>query len=477
MKLIGEVFPWSQDSVYVYPSNAHNSLMGMRIYTEQFLCVPQEYLYFHHNEDKAVHEIYNMNIQPVKTHVQCTLPSISHTAHAPLHTHSSDTHPSHTHFQAAHKLTSSPDASSQTPSHTPTYSLLGLPSECNFSGRKLNHHMLPHIHHNIHTHHPTHTFLYMLDAAKVAGTSDVKIKCVCRHRHGYGHTQTHTPGNGYGHDDGTSKPSNNLKCMCMPDFIVLSYYKMFGMPTGLGACIIKNTIHPILHKKYFGGGTIQQGYAYTSWCVPRHAHTHTHYEDGTIHYQGIMMARSGFRFIHKLGGMAAIQHHIHKIWVYMMDKLTQLKHANGVCVCIVYNSGPKHPSTYTSSQQGGVVAFNVCFGDGTPVGHTQVQKAAEKMGIYFRTGIYISYTQSTTCHKTHPHKIRHIPYTIYHRQYNFHHNFLGCFCNLGACHEALGLSCDDVMKQFAQGKVCAGQHNEVLDMMDNKHTGEYMGMY
>jgi len=30
---------------------------------------------------------------------------------------------------------------------------------------------------------------------------------------------------------------------------------MFGYPTGLGACIIKKELNPILSKRYFGGGT------------------------------------------------------------------------------------------------------------------------------------------------------------------------------------------------------------------------------
>lgn len=42
-----------------------------------------------------------------------------------------------------------------------------------------------------------------------------------------------------------------------PDFVCLSFYKVFGYPTGLGALIVKNSSAHVLRKKYFGGGTVQ----------------------------------------------------------------------------------------------------------------------------------------------------------------------------------------------------------------------------
>lgn len=39
------------------------------------------------------------------------------------------------------------------------------------------------------------------------------------------------------------------------DFVPLSFYKIFGFPTGLGALLIKNEVASCLKKTYFGGGT------------------------------------------------------------------------------------------------------------------------------------------------------------------------------------------------------------------------------
>lgn len=42
-----------------------------------------------------------------------------------------------------------------------------------------------------------------------------------------------------------------------PDFVCLSFYKIFGYPTGLGALLVKNSSQSVLsEKKYFGGGTV-----------------------------------------------------------------------------------------------------------------------------------------------------------------------------------------------------------------------------
>lgn len=41
-----------------------------------------------------------------------------------------------------------------------------------------------------------------------------------------------------------------------PDFVCLSFYKLFGYPTGLGALLVKNDSADVLNKVYYGGGTV-----------------------------------------------------------------------------------------------------------------------------------------------------------------------------------------------------------------------------
>lgn len=42
------------------------------------------------------------------------------------------------------------------------------------------------------------------------------------------------------------------------DFVVLSFYKMFGFPTGIGALLIRKDSSRILNKVYYGGGSVLQ---------------------------------------------------------------------------------------------------------------------------------------------------------------------------------------------------------------------------
>ena len=39
-------------------------------------------------------------------------------------------------------------------------------------------------------------------------------------------------------------------------FVALSFYKMFGFPTGLGALLVHRDCWDLLHKRYYGGGTV-----------------------------------------------------------------------------------------------------------------------------------------------------------------------------------------------------------------------------
>lgn len=44
-----------------------------------------------------------------------------------------------------------------------------------------------------------------------------------------------------------------------PDFVAVSFYKMFGYPTGLGALLVRNStgVSALNRKRYFGGGTVE----------------------------------------------------------------------------------------------------------------------------------------------------------------------------------------------------------------------------
>ena len=54
-----------------------------------------------------------------------------------------------------------------------------------------------------------------------------------------------------------------------PDFICVSFYKIFGYPTGIGALLVKCSSMDILTKKYFGGGTVDMSLVRRNFHIPR----------------------------------------------------------------------------------------------------------------------------------------------------------------------------------------------------------------
>ena len=53
-------------------------------------------------------------------------------------------------------------------------------------------------------------------------------------------------------------PTSRLSLTDTPaDFVVLSFYKMFGYPTGVGALVARREAMSSLRRSYFGGGTVQ----------------------------------------------------------------------------------------------------------------------------------------------------------------------------------------------------------------------------
>lgn len=80
--------------------------------------------------------------------------------------------------------------------------------------------------------------------------------------------------------------TNNLDLsVYQPDFVALSFYKMFGYPTGLGALLVRHDSSNILRKDYFGGGTVDLA------LVRNHQHfarkdVCKKFEDGTIDFLG-----------------------------------------------------------------------------------------------------------------------------------------------------------------------------------------------
>ncbi|XP_010192128.1 PREDICTED: molybdenum cofactor sulfurase [Mesitornis unicolor] len=208
------------------------------------------------------------------------------------------------------------------------------------------------------------------------------------------------------------------------DFIPVSFYKIFGFPTGLGALLVNNRIAPLLRKTYFGGGTAAAYLAGEDFYFPRKSIAER-FEDGTVSFLDIIALKHGFDVLEKLtGGMEKIKQHTFALARYTYTVLSTLKYSNGAPVVRIYSDTDfSNPDV-----QGPVINFNVLDENGEVIGFSQVDKMASLYNIHVRTG---------------------------------------CFCNTGACQLHLGISNEDIQRNLQAGHVCGDD----IDLIDGRPTG------
>ncbi|CAK8675776.1 unnamed protein product [Clavelina lepadiformis] len=205
-----------------------------------------------------------------------------------------------------------------------------------------------------------------------------------------------------------------------PDFVCLSFYKMFGFPTGLGALLVRCISEDQVNgKKYFGGGAADGYLARQDYYKPRRQ-LHARLEDGTLPFLNILALKHSFDAVYKITGQSMIKVQLHTFTLIQMlyKQMMALKHINGSSVIKVYC----HSKFIDSATQGAIIAFNIMRADGSFVGFHHVLHLAASFNIHMRGG---------------------------------------CFCNVGACMSMLGLDPQDLKQTFEAGHAC-GDHIDLV---------------
>lgn len=163
------------------------------------------------------------------------------------------------------------------------------------------------------------------------------------------------------------------------DFVVVSFYKLFGYPTGIGALIARNGAAKLLKKTYFSGGTVAASIADVDFYKRRDG-IEEYFEDGTLAFVSIASLRHGFRILNALT-MSAIYRHTMSLALYIRKALLNLRHVNGSRVCTLY--GINDPELLCN-EMGPTVSFNLKRPDGSWFGHREVEKLASLSNIQLR---------------------------------------------------------------------------------------------
>lgn len=174
-------------------------------------------------------------------------------------------------------------------------------------------------------------------------------------------------------------PSNRLDLSKVkPEFVSMSFYKIFGYPTGLGALFIHKKVFDKLQKQWFAGGTVK--FVSVSSDNFFLAENYERFEDGTLNYLGIPALKIGFEHINKIG-IDTIHTRVKILTDWLLKTMQSLHHSNGEP--LVHTFGPKD-----TTARGGTIIFNVFDNAGKPLPYLQVEADANAANISLRTGCF-----------------------------------------------------------------------------------------
>jgi molybdenum cofactor sulfurtransferase len=192
------------------------------------------------------------------------------------------------------------------------------------------------------------------------------------------------PAGGAGTCCSTPPPSRRLPALDLgavrPDFVSLSFYKMFGYPTGVGALLARREALRRLQRPWFAGGTI----AYASVTEPRHdLHDGAEaFEDGTLNYLALPAIEDGPARL--AGGRleAAIHDRAMSLTAWTLER------AGGAAP---RERPPARPGLRAAGGdgRGGAIAFNLLDATGALVDHREVERRANAARISLRTGLLL----------------------------------------------------------------------------------------
>ncbi len=179
-------------------------------------------------------------------------------------------------------------------------------------------------------------------------------------------------------------PTNQLDlARWHPDFASLSFYKIFGYPTGIGCLIARKSALAKLRRPWFAGGTVMCS-SVKAADVPGAGFLRTPgppgYEDGTVNYLSIPAIDIGLRHIATVG-MDLIHTRVTCLTGWLLEQLGGLRHGNGAPVIRIY--GP-----LDTRMRGGTIAMNFFDPAGQLIDSRLVERFANRIKLSLRSGCH-----------------------------------------------------------------------------------------
>jgi molybdenum cofactor sulfurtransferase len=174
-------------------------------------------------------------------------------------------------------------------------------------------------------------------------------------------------------------PTNRLDLSVWhPDFVAVSFYKMFGWPTGVGCLLARRDALAKLERPWFSGGTIVAAFVQREYY--QSAPGAAHFEDGTVNYLNLPAVEMGLRFLDRIG-IETIHTRVGALGAWLLGALGSLRHSDGSPAAAIY--GPR-----SSQRRGATIAFNFLHPDGSVVDERYVDRIASRHNVSLRTGCF-----------------------------------------------------------------------------------------
>jgi selenocysteine lyase/cysteine desulfurase len=218
-------------------------------------------------------------------------------------------------------------------------------------------------------------------------------------------------------------PANRLDLQRIrPAFVALSFYKMFGYPTGVGCLIARHDALARLERPWFAGGTVN--FATVQGQRHRLAPGEAGFEDGTLNFLDIPAIEIGLRHLESVG-VERIHNHVTGLTDRLLSQLVELRHDNGRPLVRIY--GPM-----TTAARGGTVTMNFYDPDGHLMDYRRIEELASARNISVRTG---------------------------------------CFCNPGAGESAEALTEDDMLAGLDDHDITLPRFLQIIQHRGGKSAG------
>jgi selenocysteine lyase/cysteine desulfurase len=161
-------------------------------------------------------------------------------------------------------------------------------------------------------------------------------------------------------------------------FVPVSFYKLFGYPTGVGALVARRDALERLTRPWFSGGTVD--FVSVTHGIHQLRAGAEGYEDGTPNFLDVAALEAGFDMLERVG-MARIGAHVARLGAALLEGLLGLAHQDGSPLVVLY--GPRE-----FRERGATIAFNVVDRAGHVVPFARVIDRARERNVAVRAGCF-----------------------------------------------------------------------------------------